>query len=72
MFAGYLNGLRGEQLLDSSYANLVALNRSQLLTALSLASAKGLLSLKIAAGVVEFDFSGLLTTAELGLLNEPH
>jgi hypothetical protein len=31
-----------------------------------------LLSLKIAAGVVEFDFSGLLTTAELGLLNEPH
>jgi hypothetical protein len=72
MFAGYLKGMRGEQLLDSAFASLVASNRSQLLAALSLASAKGLLSLKIAAGIVEFDFTGLLTAEELGLLNESH
>jgi hypothetical protein len=72
MFVGYLTGLRAEQLLDSAFASLVASNRSQLLTALRLASAKGLLSLKNAAGIVEFDFSNLLTPAELGLLNESH
>jgi hypothetical protein len=72
MFVGYLTGLRGEQLLDSAFASLVASSRSELLTALRLASAKGLLSLKNAAGIVEFDFSNLLTPAELGLLNESH
>lgn len=72
MFVGYLAGLRGEQLLDSAFAALVASNRSQLLTALRLASAKGLLSLKSAGGVVEFDFSNLLTPAELEQLHEPH
>jgi hypothetical protein len=72
MFVGYLTGLRGEQLLDSAFASLVASNRSQLLSALRLASAKGLLSLRSAAGIVEFDFSNLLTSAELGLLNESH
>jgi len=41
-----------------------------LLAALSLASAKGLLSLKQAAGIVEFDFSNLLTSAEQELLHE--
>jgi hypothetical protein len=72
MLVGYLTGLRGELLIDSAYADLVASNRSQLLAALSLASAKGLLSLKIAAGIVEFDFSTLLTSAELELLHESH
>jgi len=72
LFVGYLTGLRGEQLLDSAFAALVASNRSQLLGALRLASAKGLLSLKSAAGIFEFDFSNLLTPAELGLLHEPH
>jgi hypothetical protein len=72
MFVGYLTGLRGERLLDSTFAALVASNRSQLQTALALASAKGLLSLKQAAGIVEFDFSNLLTPAEQGLLHESH
>jgi hypothetical protein len=72
MFAGYLTGLRGEQLLDSAFASLVASNRLDLLAALRLASAKGILSLKGAAGIVEFDFSTLLTPTELGLLNESH
>jgi len=72
MFVGYLTGLRGERLLDSVFAALVSSNRSQLQTALSLASAKGLLSLKQAAGIVEFDFSNLLTSAEQELLHESH
>lgn len=70
MFVGYLTGLRGERLLDSAYAALVASNRSQLETALSLASAKGLLSIKKAAGIVEFDFSQLLTPQEQAYLHE--
>ena len=72
MFVGYLTGLRGERLLDSAFAALVASNRSQLQSALSLASAKGLLSLKQAAGIVEFDFSNLLTSAEQDLVHESH
>jgi hypothetical protein len=70
MFVGYLIGLRGERLLESAFASLVASNRPQLQAALSLASAKGLLSLKQAAGIVEFDFSNLLTPAEQALLHE--
>lgn len=72
MFVGYLTGLRGERLLDSVFASLVASNRSQLQAALSLASAKGLLSLKQAAGIVEFDFSNLLSPAEQVLIHESH
>lgn len=70
MFVGYLSGLRGERLLDSTFAALVSSDRSQLQTALALASARGLLSLKQAAGVVEFDFSSLLSPAEQELLHE--
>jgi len=72
VFVGYLTGLRGERLLDSAFVSLVASNRSQLQVALSLASAKGLLSLKQAAGIVEFDFSKLLTPAEQALIHESH
>ena len=72
MFVGYLTGLRGERLLNSLYAALVASNRSQLLTALSLASARGILSLKNAAGIVEFDFSHLLTSEEQGFIHESY
>lgn len=70
MFVGYLTGLRGERLLDSNYAALVAANRPQLQSALTLASARNLLSLKSAAGIVEFDFSNLLTSEERTLLHE--
>jgi len=72
MFVGYLVGLRGERLLDSTFAALVAPSRSQLQTALALASARGLLSLKQAAGIVEFDFSNLLTPAEQDHLYDSH
>ncbi len=70
MFVGYLTGLRGERLLDSPYAALVSSNRAQLQAALNLAAARGLLSLKQAAGIVEFDFSSLLTPNEQALLHE--
>ncbi|MFH2064877.1 MAG: hypothetical protein ABIK15_06755 [Pseudomonadota bacterium] len=70
MFVGYLTGLRGERLLDSTFVALVAPNRSQLQTSLALASARGLLSIKQAAGIVEFDFSNLLTPAEQESLHE--
>lgn len=72
MFVGYLSGLRGERLLDSAYAALVASNRSQLQSALALASARGLVSFKHAAGVFEFGFSSLLTDAERVLLDESY
>jgi len=72
MFVGYLTGLRGERLLDSPFAALVAPNRSQLQTSLALASARGLLSIKQAAGIVEFDFSNLLTPVEQEFLHESH
>lgn len=70
MFVGYLTGLRGERLLSSTFADLVTSSRSQLQASLSLASAKGLLSLKQAVEIVEFDFSNLLTPAEEALLHE--
>ena len=72
MFVGYLTGLRGLQLLDSSFGALIASSRSQLQSALTLASAKGLLSLKQAADIVEFDFSNLLTSTEQALLHDAH
>lgn len=70
MFAGYLTGLRGERLLDSPFAALVASNRAELTAALGLASSRGLLSFKRAADVVEFSFSNLLHPAEEALLHE--
>lgn len=72
MLVGYLTGLRGEQLLDSPFAALVSANRAQLQTALFLAAARGLLAFKQAAGIVEFDFTNLLTPAEQELLYESH
>ena len=70
LLVGYLTGLRGEQLLGSAFADLVAANRSALQAALSLAAARGLFSLKQAAGIVEFDFSPLLTPEEQAYLHE--
>ncbi|MEQ1765234.1 MAG: hypothetical protein ABL984_19050 [Pyrinomonadaceae bacterium] len=70
MFVGYLSGLRGEQLLGSVFADLIGANRTQLLSALSLASAQGVMSLKQAAGIVEFDFANLLTSEEQTLIHE--
>jgi len=70
MFVGYLSGLRGEYLLNSAYGALVASSTPELRAAIALASAKGLLSLKQAGGIVEFDFNNILSAKEQGILND--
>jgi hypothetical protein len=72
MLVGYLTGLRGEALLGSAYGAFVAANRPQLQSALALALAKGLLSFKQTAGIVEFSFSNLLTPAEQAILYDTY
>lgn len=64
MFAGYLSGLRGQQLLQSPFGLLVAKDPSVLLAQLPLASARGLIGFKFAGGIFEFDFRRLLTPEE--------
>lgn len=64
MFAGYLSGLRGQQLLQSPFGLLVAKDRSVLLAQLPLASTRGLIGFKFAGGIFEFDFRRLLTPEE--------
>ncbi len=70
MFVGYMAGLRGELLLNSAYGALVAASIPELRAAIALAAAKGLLSLKQAGGIVEFDFNSMLSAKEQGILNE--
>lgn len=64
MFAGFLAGLRGEILLHSVFARLVAAPAPKLVANLSVASARGWLRFRHAGGVTEVDFSPLLTAAE--------
>lgn len=72
MLVGYLTGLRGERLLESDFAALVASSRAELQSALALASARGLISIRQAGGIVEFDFSALLTAEDQALVHESH
>ena len=64
MLAGYLLGLRGEVLLSSVFARLVASDFGTLTSHLSLASARGHLRFRHAGGVIEADFAPLLSEAE--------
>ncbi len=72
MFAGWLAGLRGDYLLNSVFARLVAADSSQLIAHLATGSAHGWLRLRHAGGVTEIDFSSLLTSHELENLYVPH
>ena len=65
MLAGYLAGLRGQRLLTSEFAELATAQLGLVPSQLSIASARGLLGFKQAGGVVELDFSPLLTPHEL-------
>ncbi len=67
MLAGYLAGLRGQRLLQSEFGELATTQLSLIPSLLSLASARGLLGFKQAGGVIELDFSPLLTPTELAL-----
>jgi hypothetical protein len=62
MFVGYLTGLRGEILLNSIFAHLVAAPPAQLLAHLTTAASRHLLRLRHAGGVIEIDFSHLAQT----------
>ena len=64
LLAGYLLGLRGEILLRSGFARLVTTDPAQVTAHLVVASARGWLRFRQAGGVVDIDFSPLLTTEE--------
>jgi len=64
MFAGFLLGLRGEALIRSVFAYLVAPDPSIVIGHLSSASARGWLRFRHAGGILEIDFAPLLTTKE--------
>ena len=70
MFAGYLTGLRGEMLLNSVFAHLAGHKDSTILQShLSSGSARGWLRYRSAGGVIEIDFTPMLTVQERELLH---
>ena len=62
MFVGYLVGLRGEILLNSVFAHLVAAAPAQVTAHLTTAASRHWLRLRQAGGVIEIDFSELAQT----------
>jgi hypothetical protein len=70
MFAGYLLGMRGETLLGSVFGRLVGAQPSQLIAHLEWAGSMGWLRMRRGGGVMEIDFSPILTPQELERLNE--
>jgi hypothetical protein len=68
---GYLTGLRGKMLLDSSWARLLDRSPAEVMEFATEASKQGWLRLKAAGPVVEVTFPGLLTPAEERLAHEP-
>ena len=69
MFAGYLLGMRGEMLVNSVFARLVGASPSLIITHLETASRNAWLRFRHAGGIMEIDFTGLLTREEESLLN---
>lgn len=72
IFAGYLLGLRGEVLLQSVFSHLVASDPSVIVSHLVDASVRGWLRFRHAGGVIEIDFSAVLTPEELQYLHVSH
>lgn len=70
LFAGYLLGVRGEILLQSVFARLVAADPSLVAHHLAAASARGWLRFRQGGGVVEIDCSPLLTAPEQEWLHD--
>jgi hypothetical protein len=68
---GYLAGLRGRRLLESSWARLLDRSPADVFDMATEASRQGWLRLKAAATVVEITFPGLLKPAEERLAHEP-
>lgn len=72
MFAGYLLGLRGESLLSSVFGRLAGADPETLTAHLAIASRNGWMRFRHAGGVMEIDFSTLLSPEEEVLLHGPH
>lgn len=68
-FAGWLSGLRGDYLLNSIFANLVAADSGTILSALRDGSSHGWLRFRSGGGVTEIDYSPLLNETEKSLLH---
>lgn len=68
LFAGYLSGLRGNILLSSVFGRLAGGDPNQLLSLLRGASQRGWCRVRNAGGMMEIDFSALLTPQEQELL----
>ena len=71
IFAGYLLGLRGDTLVSSVFARLVGADVSRVLSHLAQGAQRGWLRLRHGGGVIETDFSALLTPQEEALLHGP-
>jgi hypothetical protein len=71
MLAGYLLGLRGDLLVSSVFARLVGADRDTILAHLAIGTRNGWLRLRHGGGVIEIDFSALLTPEEEALLDGP-
>ena len=69
---GYLTGLRGGILLNSSWARLLDRSPAEMMELATEASKQGWLRLKAAGSVVEITFPGLLSPAEERLAHEPN
>jgi len=72
MFAGWLSGLRGEYLLISIFAQLVAAEPGTIISALRDGTSHGWLRLRSGGGITEIDFSPLLEENEQALLHGTH
>jgi hypothetical protein len=69
MLAGWLQGLRGQLLVDSVLARLVGADPTQIAAHLHSASRRGWLRFRHAGGVMEIDFTPLLLPDEEALLH---
>jgi Putative inner membrane protein (DUF1819) len=71
LILGYLCGMRGKMLLDTSWTRMLDRSPAQIVDLAAEASRQGWLSYKGAGSVVEIGFPGLLTTQEEKASHDP-
>jgi hypothetical protein len=71
LILGYLAGLRGRMLLDSSWARLLDRSPAEVTELAAESSKQGWLRLKAAGSIVEVTFPTLLKPAEERFVHEP-
>ena len=70
LFIGYIQGLRGEMLLESEYMKLLECNYEQAVELALEASRKGWMIFKKVGNVIEVSFSNILTVQDMETLRE--